>query len=139
MVDRHVTGYGERIWDFYLQPHKVLQGTAKPAHYVVLKNEIGFGHEQFEKLVLPSWSCRHSVCANRYFQTHTLSYGFHRATKAVSICAPAYCADLLAERGRCYLYKEFNDAPSTDGDSDVSTAAWAGGVHPDIRDSMYYI
>jgi len=51
VVDRHVTGYGERIWDFYLQPHKVLQGTAKPAHYVVLKNEIGFDHEQFEKLV----------------------------------------------------------------------------------------
>ena len=52
MIDRHVTGYGERIWDFYLQAHKVLQGTAKPAHYVVLKNEIGFNHEQFEKLVL---------------------------------------------------------------------------------------
>ena len=51
VVDRHITGYGERIWDFYLQPHKVLQGTAKPAHYVVLKNEIGFDHEQFEKLV----------------------------------------------------------------------------------------
>jgi len=80
------------------------------------------------------------VCPlTKIFQTHTLCYGFHRATKAVSICAPAYCADLLAERGRCYLYKEFNDAPSTDGDSDVSTAAWTGGVHPDIRDSMYYI
>jgi hypothetical protein len=51
VVDRHVTGYGEGIWDFYLQPHKVLQGTAKPAHYVVLKDEIGFTHEKFEKLV----------------------------------------------------------------------------------------
>lgn len=51
VVDRHITGYGERLWDFYLQPHRALQGTAKPAHYIVIKNEIGFGHEQLEKLV----------------------------------------------------------------------------------------
>lgn len=43
----------------------VEQGTAKPAHYVVLKNEIGFGHEQFEKLVLlVKWGYRTSKSFN---------------------------------------------------------------------------
>ena len=34
----------ETGWDFFLQAHKCLQGTAKPAHYIVLRNE--FDKEQ---------------------------------------------------------------------------------------------
>ena len=26
-------------WDFFLQAHKCLKGTAKPTHYIVLRNE----------------------------------------------------------------------------------------------------
>lgn len=37
VVDRGVTM--ETGWDFYLQAHDCIQGTAKPAHYVVLLNE----------------------------------------------------------------------------------------------------
>ena len=40
VVDRGVTM--ETGWDFYLQAHDCIQGTAKPAHYVVL-------HSDFEK------------------------------------------------------------------------------------------
>lgn len=29
----------ENGWDFFLQAHDPLKGTAKPAHYVVLKND----------------------------------------------------------------------------------------------------
>ena len=41
ITDRAVTM--ETGWDFYLQAHSCIQGTAKPAHYVVLHN--GFGRE----------------------------------------------------------------------------------------------
>ena len=37
--------------------------------------------------------------------THNLSYLYERSTKAVSYCPPAYYADKLCERGRCYLAK----------------------------------
>jgi eukaryotic translation initiation factor 2C len=51
VVDRHVTGYGDKVWDFYLQPHKALQGTARPSHYIVIKNEMGFNAADLEKTV----------------------------------------------------------------------------------------
>ena len=39
VVDRGVTM--DRGWDFFLQAHDSLQGTARPAHYVVILNEFG--------------------------------------------------------------------------------------------------
>ena len=36
-VDRGITM--ENGWDFFLQAHDCLKGTAKPAHYVVLRND----------------------------------------------------------------------------------------------------
>ncbi|KAF3915032.1 hypothetical protein ABW21_db0201319 [Orbilia brochopaga] len=38
-------------WDFYLQAHKGLQGTTKPAHYYVLKDENGFNSDSMQQLV----------------------------------------------------------------------------------------
>ena len=38
IVDRGITM--ETGWDFYLQAHDCLQGTAKPAHYIVLRSEM---------------------------------------------------------------------------------------------------
>lgn len=68
---------------------------------------------------------------------------FGRATKAVSLCPPAYYADLLCERGRAYLYKEFNAREnatvSSDQEFDWNRAEWIKGVHPSIKDSMFYI
>lgn len=68
---------------------------------------------------------------------------FGRATKAVSLCPPAYYADLICERGRAYLYKEFNardSATVTSGQKfNWDRAPWLRGVHPSIQDSMYYI
>ena len=37
ILDRGITM--EKGWDFFLQAHDCLKGTAKPAHYVVLRNE----------------------------------------------------------------------------------------------------
>ena len=124
-VDRHITGYGERVWDFFLQPHKALQGTAKPMHCIVIKNECGFGVD-IERM------------------THTLCYLWHRATKAVSIPPPAYYADKLAERGRMYLHDIFTDDVSdTASQASTQTAGslqnWDRGVHPNIENTMFYI
>lgn len=83
VVDRGVTSVHEM--DFYLQAHVGLQGTARSAHYIVTHDTIGLTADVLQKLV------------------HNLSYLFARATKAVSYVPPAYYADILCERGRCYL------------------------------------
>ena len=49
VVDRGITS--ERQWDFYLQAHHGLQGTARPAHYVAIKDQIKFTQDDLEKLV----------------------------------------------------------------------------------------
>lgn len=49
IVDRGITM--QNGWDFFLQAHTALQGTARPAHYVVIRNEIGLGVNGLETLV----------------------------------------------------------------------------------------
>lgn len=72
---------------------------------------------------------------------------FGRATKAVSICPPAYYADILCTRARVYLANLFDDS---DTQSVVSSATSAAAVapdekemeikiHADLMDSMFYI
>jgi eukaryotic translation initiation factor 2C len=51
VVDRGVTG--EKLFDFFLLAHQGLQGTSKPAHYVVLKDENKLGADQLQNLVSP--------------------------------------------------------------------------------------
>ncbi|KAF2643953.1 hypothetical protein P280DRAFT_514930 [Massarina eburnea CBS 473.64] len=87
LVDRVITS--PFYQDFYLQSHNGLKGTAKPAHYFVLVNEMGLG-----ETVLQSF-------------THNLCYTYVRATLGVSYAPPAYYADRLCERGRCYLRRFF--------------------------------
>ncbi|KAF2643560.1 Piwi-domain-containing protein [Massarina eburnea CBS 473.64] len=116
VVDRGVTG--EKLFDFFLLAHQGLQGTSKPAHYVVLKDENKFGADQLQGL------------------THNLCYTFARATRAVSICPPAYYADLLCERGRSYLH-----AVLKGGDSAVNFTSqhWHRDVHDALKETMYYL
>lgn len=123
VVDRGVTS--ERQWDFFLQAHTGLQGTARPAHYIVLRDENGLGADGLEQL------------------THNLCYMFGRATKSVSICPPAYYADLLCERGRCYLHDAFTGAggstSSKGTEFDHARSPWKSGVHKNLEESMFYI
>lgn len=80
-------------------------------------------------------------------QTHHLCYLFGRATKSVSICPPAYYADLLCTRGRCYLMDSYDgtNIPDTASVTSNSTGdynpnqGWRGGVHEDLKDTMFYI
>lgn len=49
VVDRGITG--EKLFDFFLLAHQGLQGTSKPAHYVVIKDGNKFGADQLQNLV----------------------------------------------------------------------------------------
>ncbi|KAI5797530.1 Piwi domain-containing protein [Peziza echinospora] len=109
VVDKGVTSIWEH--DFYLQAHVGLQGTARSAHYFVTHDENKFTPDALQKLV------------------HNLSYLFARATKAVSYVPPAYYADILAERGRCYLQGLLlGRVPGPPASNDGSQSAARGGA-----------
>ncbi|KAK3647318.1 hypothetical protein LTR56_008149 [Elasticomyces elasticus] len=72
-------------FDFYLQSHSALKGTARPCHYFVIENGIGVGPEQLQRI------------------TFNLCWTYATALTPISLVAPAYYADRLAERGACYL------------------------------------
>ncbi|KAH8993572.1 argonaute-like protein [Lactarius hatsudake] len=130
IVDRGVTAIYE--YDFFLQAHGGLQGTTRPTHYYVVCNEMDLNADDLQSL------------------TNAVSYTFARATKAVSLAAPAYYADLACERGRCFLHKllmGFSDTNTTTAsgsinEEDVFKEAeklWNGGVKGKLKESMYYL
>ncbi|KAF4595642.1 QDE2-like protein [Ophiocordyceps camponoti-floridani] len=124
VVDRGVTQ--ARYWDFYLAAHHALKGTARPAHYTVLLDEVFRSKYKAQ-------------AANELQQmTHELCYLYGRATKAVSICPPAYYADIVCERARVHRPEIF-DVSDTESVSTVSTGVASRQVHAALKDSMYYI
>lgn len=138
VVDRGVTEEG--IWDFYLQSHAVIQGTGRPAHYVVVLDEIF--RDRVNKLGKPGAKTQDSSAANELERvTQALCYSYSRATKAVSICTPAYHADILCERARRYMADLFegssDDASSVAGGSDAAVAAVK--IHAKLENTMFYI
>lgn len=134
IVDRGVTEV--RNWDFFLQAHTALQGTARPAHYFVVLDEI------FRKRrVQPP---HQNVTDALQELTHNLCYLYGRATKAVSICPPAYYADLVCERARCYLSEIFDATPAASvagsgTGADPVADPDAVKIHPKLKDTMFYI
>ncbi|KAF8847869.1 putative RNA interference and gene silencing protein [Acephala macrosclerotiorum] len=139
VVDRGVTE--ARNWDFFLQAHTALQGTARPAHYHTVLDEIFLSRK-----AQPPFQNAADVLEDL---THNMCYLFGRATKAVSICPAAYYADLVCERARCYLSKLYDATPgATPAGSVVSGAGGGGGqvadpndvrIHENVRDAMFYI
>ncbi|GAA5922205.1 hypothetical protein JCM1841_000674 [Sporobolomyces salmonicolor] len=81
------------LFEFYLQAHAGLKGTAKPTRYICILDEIGFGSDQLEKLA-------NSLCFN-----------FGRATRSVSLVPIAYYADIVAFKARSYVQED--DAATT--------------------------
>ncbi|RSL70256.1 hypothetical protein CEP54_001879 [Fusarium duplospermum] len=127
VVDRGVTQ--ARYWDFFLTAHTSIKGTARPAHYTVLLDEIfrakhkGEAANELEKF------------------THELCYLYGRATKAVSICPPAYYADIVCTRARAYRPElaDFSDTDSVVTGGAGSSVGGSKQVHEALKDSMYYI
>ncbi|GKZ75450.1 hypothetical protein AnigIFM56816_000103 [Aspergillus niger] len=134
VVDRGVTE--ARNWEFYLQAHTALKGTARPAHYFTVWDEI-FCREK----AMPPYENAADILEGL---THRLCYLFGRATKAVSICPPAYYADLVCTRARSYLSKVFDETPTgsviTGTDPGSSVREFLNvKIHPNVCDTMFYI
>ena len=108
VVDRGVTE--ARNWDFYLQAHAAIQGTARPAHYYTVIDEIF----RDRKVQAPFQNAADAL----EDLTHNMCYLFGRATKAVSIPPPAYYADFVCERARCYLSRLFDATPGATPESE---------------------
>ncbi|KAH8715284.1 Protein argonaute 5 [Beauveria bassiana] len=141
IVDRGVTE--ARNWDFFLQAHAALQGTARPCHYYIVHDEIF--RQLYAKAIPTPFQNIADIVEDL---THKMCYSFGRATKAVSLCTPAYYADIVCERARCYLADVF-DTPSASAAASVAeTTMGQGGatpntsdvqIHDRLRDTMFYI
>ena len=124
------------------QAHNGLQGHVKATHYVVVYDENALDADTIQQ------------------GTHTASYLYARATKAVSLVPAAYYADIAAERGRSYidvLLRAVQDdgrstatgrsGPRTPDEREAererifqeAKRLWGNGLHKDLRDSMFYI
>ena len=145
VVDRSITE--ARNWDFFLQSHDAIQGTARPAHYYVLWDEIFTDrrlqsvHEAIERGISP---------VDRLQQlSYNLCYLFSRAAKAVSIPAPVYYADIACTRAGRYLVEIPTDSqPTTTNTTGLNPAQRKRlcaelqekiEVHRNLKDSMFYI
>lgn len=142
VVDRGVVEV--RNWDFYLQAHSCLQGTARPAHYYVILDEVFRPLMATGKIKNAAYKSAADAIEDL---THNMCYLFGRATKAVSICPPAYYADLLCERARAYLVNFYEPgspsqgtpAGSVAGDADPVLNEAMYKVHDALKDTMFYI
>ena len=140
VVDRGVTE--ARNWDFFLQAHTAIQGTARPAHYYLVYDQI-FRQQQVKAPFQSAADAFEDL-------THNLCYLFGRATKAVSRCPPAYYADLVCDRARCYLSGIFAPSAGTSPSASIAPTSTGGGttqvpdsnlvkIHQNVRDAMFYV
>ena len=145
VVDRSITK--ARNWDFFLQSHDAIKGTAHPAHYYVLWDEIftnpqlKSSHDSIEPSISP---------ADRLQRlSHSLCYMIGRAAKAVSIPAPVYYADIACTRARRYLADALTDSKSVKTDNSNLRAGQRErlctqlqariDVHSNLASSMFYV
>lgn len=96
VVDRGITR--PILWDFYLQAQSPLQGSARPAHYVVVRDEI-FTNPRIVTEGRPSDVVQEL--------THSICYMMGRCTRSISYSTPAFLADRFCDRARRYIRSEF--------------------------------
>ncbi|KAJ5281121.1 hypothetical protein N7478_006493 [Penicillium angulare] len=92
VVDRGITRAS--LWHFYLQAQQAIMGSARPAHYVVMHDEI-FTNNKANPEGKPADKVQEL--------THNICYMMGRCTRAVSYGTPAFLADKLCERARRYV------------------------------------
>lgn len=105
--------------------HDALKGTARPIHYYVIHDEIGFRADELQGV------------------TNSLSYMFARATKSVRLASPASYAELASHRGRCYLRGLYLGEVTGGAQQDVMQEAlrlWGRGVSgASLKNTMFYL
>jgi eukaryotic translation initiation factor 2C len=84
VVDRGVTSVYD--FDFFLQAHAGLKGTARPAHYYVIHDENNFGADSLQQLV-SQFSCYES-CDSSVIVVRSYADCYHRPT-TFAICSHA--------------------------------------------------
>ncbi|KAK5312024.1 hypothetical protein LTR70_008457 [Exophiala xenobiotica] len=136
IVDRGITE--ARIWDFYLQAHTALQGTPKSAHYVVVHDEIFRRRATAVKSNDGRTSGQRAADELEHL-THAMCYMFGRATKAVSLCPPAYYADLVCDRARRWLSRVFDERTVVSSEDGGEARPEDVQVHANLKDTMFYI
>lgn len=82
--------------------HAAIQGTARPAHYFVIHDEIFRRSAGSQKKAAAGMMGGNEEDTLEQV-TQSLCYVYGRSTRAVSICTPAYYADIVCERARRYL------------------------------------
>ena len=82
IVERDVTSPNE--WDFFLNSHVALQGTARPVHYTVLEDTANHTSNQLQNMI-------YEHC-----------YQYMRSTTAVSLHPAVYYAHLASMRARAH-------------------------------------
>ncbi|KAL1746106.1 Piwi domain-containing protein [Schizophyllum fasciatum] len=110
--------------DFFLQSHSAIQGTSRSSHYVILHNEI----REFDVEVIKQLS---------FHLCHT----YAKATRAVSIPAPVYYADLACGRGAFHVNTNM-DFDSDSGSNSIDMALWRSAFLPpkrNIGQTMYFL
>ena len=135
VVDRGITE--AQNWDFFLQSHTAIIGTARPAHYFVVHDEI-FRRDQVLKRY--NFDKASDMLENL---TNTMCYLSTRSMLPISYCPAAFYADKVCERARQYI-NEVYDETSSEG----STAGGARSqlwmeqrmrVHDKLKDTMFYM
>ena len=140
VVDRGITE--ARHWEFFLQAHKCLQGTARPAHFFIIEDEVFSNKAVVAKLNKSNYNVADIVEE----MCHHMAYLHPRATKAVSLCPPAKLADMACERARAYLQSYYD--PTMSATASQSSGAAQNtlsdqrnliNVHANLKDTMFYI
>ncbi|CZR64330.1 related to argonaute like post-transcriptional gene silencing protein QDE-2 [Phialocephala subalpina] len=91
LVEQDVTHPFE--YDFYLNAHSAIQGTARPVHYHVLLDEAKVPVDAFQRMI------------------YQFSYQYMRSTTPVSLFPAIYYAHLASNRARCHEAKEASAGP----------------------------
>lgn len=138
-VDAHITE--SRPWNFYIVVHEAIKGTARPAHYIVL-------HDEIIRREAAGRASPVSPVNLLVELTHHMCYLFGRSTTAVSICPAMFYAHLACERARCYMQDVYDNrimASPADLASEESLMKWQDGLQrrlnlqDRVKESMFYI
>ncbi|BGP42098.1 hypothetical protein JCM10449v2_006100 [Rhodotorula kratochvilovae] len=120
-------------FDFYLNAHQGLLGTARSAHYIVLVDDSQFTADQLQSLVF------------------NLCYTYARATRSVSVATPAFYASRLCTRAQLLLRREDDDTTtqysSTSHSSEERLREQAlsqcterlRAIHPNHAETLFYM
>ncbi|KAJ3370635.1 hypothetical protein GGF31_003949 [Allomyces arbusculus] len=102
-------------FDFFLQSHAAVQGTARPTRYVVLYDEVQWTADDLQQF------------------TYDLCYTYARCTRSVSVVPPAFYAHLACSRARHHLAGAVASASGNAGSARIPM------VSDKLEESMYFM